>query len=134
MIKAKKGDNNIAFIDTVIKSSEIKGGKGKELITIEEGTKLIGKNSFNLGNNEDSVYIDGSAKSLTIDSGNDKDKDMIVIDSYDLIKKNLTIKNFGKADRLVIEGDVFKYKSLSDKKTINTLRELGIVVDTIGAD
>ena len=44
------------------------------------------------------------------------------------------IKNFGKIDRLVIEGEVFKYNSLNNKKTNNALQELGIVVDTIGSD
>jgi len=130
-ITAKKGTNNIILADTTMKASKIKGGKGQELITIEEGTKLIGKNSFKLGTGKDSVTIDGSIKTLTIDNGNDKDRDTIAIKSYDLIKKKLKIKNFGPKDKLVIEGDVYTYKSLRNGNTNNALRELGIVVDTI---
>ena len=133
-ITATKGTNNIIFADTTMKASKVKGGKGQEFIAIEEGTKLIGKNTFNLGDGKDSVNIDGSIKTLVINNGKDKDRDRITIDSFDLIKKKLTIKNFGKTDRLVIEGEVFKYKSLNNKKTNNALQELGIVVDTIGFD
>ena len=133
-ITAKKGTNTIILAETSMKDSTVKGGKGQELITIEEGTKLIGKNTFKLGNDKDSVNINGLVKTLVINNGIDKDRDKIVIESYDLILNKMIIKNFGKQDRLVIEGDVFKYKSLNNEVTNNALKELGIVVDTIGSD
>ena len=134
MIAARKGSNSIILTGTTMKASKIKGGKGQEFIAIEEGTKLIGKNTFNLGNGKDSVNIDGLIKTLVINNGRDKHRDTITIESYNLIKKKLTIKNFGKTDRLVIEGEVFKFKALNNEKTNNALQELGIVVDTIGFD
>ena len=133
-ITANKGTNNIILAETSMKDSTVKGGKGQELITIEEGTKLIGKNTFKLGNGKDSVNINGSVKTLVINNGVDEDRDKIIIESYDLIQKKMKVKNFGKQDRLVIEGDVFKYKSLNNEVTNNALKELGIVVDTIGSD
>jgi len=133
-IKAKKGINNIEFTDTVIKSTEVKGGNSQEFISVEEGTKLIGENKFKLGKKNDSVTISGSVKTLTINNGRDSDKDVITVDSYELIKKKLTITKFGKEDRLLIEGEVFKYKDLNKQQTNNDLQELGIVVDTIGAN
>ena len=74
------------------------------------------------------------AKTLFIDNGKDNANDVIKVDSYDLIGKKLLIKNFRKADLLEIEGDVFNYRSLNDKKINNALAELGIVVDTIGSN
>ena len=133
-ITATQGTNNIILADTSMKASKVKGGKGQEFISIEEGTKLIGKNIFNLGAGKDSVNIDGSIKTLIINNGKDNDRDTITIESYDLIKKKLAIKNFGKTDRLVIEEDVFKYKTLNSEKTNDALQELGIMVDTIGSD
>ena len=133
-IKAKKGVNDIEFVDTIVKSSVVKGGNSQEFIAVEEGTKLIGKNRFRLGNGKDSVNIDGSIKTLVINNGLDKDRDKIIIKSYDLIQKKLRINNFGKTDRLVIEEDIFKYKSLNNEETKEALKELGIVVDTIGSD
>ena len=126
--------NSITFVDTVIKSSQVKGGNGQELILVEEGTKLIGKNAFKLGRNKDSVDIKASIKTLFIDNGKDNANDVIKVDSYGLISKKLLIKNFRKADLLEIEGDVFNYRSLNDKKINNALAELGIVVDTIGSN
>ena len=133
-IKAKKGVNNIEFTDTVIKSSEVKGGNSQELIIVEEGTKLIGENKFKLGKKNDSVTISGFIKTLTINNGRDSDKHIITIDSYELIKKKLTINKFGKEDRLLIEGEVFKYKDLNNQQTDNDLQELGIIVDTFASN
>ena len=130
-INAKKGTNTIAFVDTTLKSSAVNGGKGEELITVEEGTKLIGKNTFSLGNGKDSVIIKGSVKTLVIDNGNDRKKDVTTIESYDLIKKKLAINNFGKKDQLIIEGEVFNYKPIKNNAINNMLEEHGIFIDII---
>ena len=131
-INAKKGTNTIAFVDTTLKSSAVNGGKGEELITVEKGTKLIGKNTFSLGNGKDSVIIKGSVKTLVIDNGNDNKKDVTTIESYGLIKKKLVINNFREKDQLIIEGDAFNYKSIKNITTGNSMEELGIFIDIIG--
>ena len=73
----------------------------------------------------------GSVKTLIIDNGNDRKKDVTTIESYDLIKKKLAINNFGKKDQLIIEGEVFNYKPIKNNTINNLLEEHDIFIDII---
>ena len=72
-----EGTNKIVFSGKAAKSSTINGDNGKEIITIEKGTKLTGKSSMNLGSNKDSVIINGAISKLTIDNGDDNKKTLL---------------------------------------------------------
>ncbi len=130
-INAEGNKNKINFVGTAAKSPTINGDTGKEIIKIKDDAQLTGRAKINLGENKDSVVIDGIINKLTIDNGDDNSKDTITINSIDLISKKLKIKNFGEKDKLVIEGQAFKYQSLEEKETRDALKELGIVVNLI---
>ena len=127
-ISTTEGTNKIVFSGKAAKSSTINGDNGKEIITIEKGTKLTGKTSMNLGSNKDSVIINGAINKLAIDNGDDNKKDTIEIRKPGLINKRLRINNFGEEDKLVIKEDTFKYQTLDNDQTLNDLRQIGIIV------
>ena len=127
-IDTEGGKNKVNFTGGEAKSTKVNGDAGKEIITISEDTQLTGKSVMNLGANKDKVIIDGIINRLTIDNGNDTVKDKIEISSLDNIQKKLKVKNFGEEDRLIIEGDVFRYQDLEDKEIRTILKELGITV------
>ena len=127
-IDTEGGKNKVNFTGEEAKSPKVNGDAGKEIITISEDTQLTGKSVMNLGANKDKVVIDGIINRLTIDNGNDTVKDKIEISSLDNIQKKLKVKNFGEEDRLIIEGDAFRYQDLEDKDLREPLKELGIIV------
>ena len=110
------------------KSTQVTGDAGKEVIKISDNTKLTGNSFINLGANKDKVIIDGIIKKLVIDNGNDTAKDKIEVSSLDNIQKKLKVDNFGEEDRLIIEGDAFKYQDLEEKDLRGILKGLGIMV------
>ena len=124
-------DTIINFSNAIAKSSVIEANTGQAFINIDSDSKLTGKCKFNLGENNDTVNIDGTIKKLIINNGNDTSEDKITISDLDSIQKKLKIKRFGEEDRLVIEGDTFKYQALDDKELRNELKELGIVVNLL---
>ena len=128
-IDAEGGKNKVNFTGGEAKSTKVNGDAGKEIITISEDTQLTGKSVMNLGANKDKVIIDGIINRLTIDNGNDTVKDKIEISSLDNIQKKLKVKNFGEEDRLIIEGDAFRYQDLEDKDLREPLKDLGIIVN-----
>ena len=128
-ISTTEGTNQIVFSGKAAKSSTINGDNGKEIITIEKGTKLTGKTSMNLGSNKDSVIINGAISKLTIDNGDDNKKDTIEIRKPGLINKRLRINNFGEEDKLVIKEDTFKYQTLDNNQTLDDLKQIGIIVN-----
>ena len=127
-IDAEGGKNKVNFTGEEAKSPKVNGDAGKEIITISEDTQLTGKAVMNLGANKDKVIIDGIINKLTIDNGNDTSKDKIAISSLDNIQRRLNVNNFGEEDRLVLEGDAFKYQDLEDKEIRTILKELGVNV------
>ena len=127
-IDTEGGKNKVNFTGGEAKSTKVNGDAGKEIITISEDTQLTGKSVMNLGANKDKVVIDGIINRLTIDNGNDTVKDKIEISSLDNIQKKLKVKNFGEEDRLIIEGDAFRYQDLEDKDLREPLKDLGIIV------
>ena len=127
-IDTEGGKNKVNFTGGEAKSTKVNGDAGKEIITISEDTQLTGKSVMNLGANKDKVIIDGIINRLTIDNGNDTVKDKIEISSLDNIQKKLKVKNFGEEDRLIIEGDAFRYQDLEDKDLREPLKDLGIIV------
>ena len=72
--------------------------------TVEPLRQRIGRAKINLGENKDSVVIDGIINKLTIDNGDDNPKMTITINSINLINKKLKIKNFGEEDKPVTGG------------------------------
>jgi hypothetical protein len=128
IIAAEGAKNQINFAGGAAKSTQVNGDAGKEVIKIADDTKLTGKSVMNLGANKDKVIIDGIINKLTIDNGNDTAKDKIEISSLDNIQKRLKVKNFGEEDRLIIEGDAFRYQDLEDKDLREPLKDLGISV------
>lgn len=86
---------------------------------------------MNLGANKDSVVIDGIISKLIIDNGDDNSKDKITISDSNDVQKKLKINNFGEKDRLIIEGEAFKYQTFKDKEFRNELKELGIIVNLL---
>ena len=50
---------------------------------------------------------------------------------FDNIQKKLKLNNVGEDDRLIIEGDVFKYQALEDPETRSQLKDFGIIVNLI---
>ena len=128
-ISTTEGTNQIVFSGKAAKSSTINGDNGKEIITIEKGTKLTGKTSMNLGSNKDSVIINGAINKLAIDNGDDNKKDTIEIRKPGLINKRLRINNFGEEDKLVIKEDTFKYQTLDNNQTLDDLKQIGIIVN-----
>ena len=131
-INAEAARNNITFSGNTAKSSKINGDAGKELIKIKEGTELTGKSTMKLGANKDSVVIDGIINKLTIDNGNDNTKDKINVSNLEDIQRKLKAKNFGKQDRLIIEGDTFKYTALKDDELRRELKEFDIFIKLMG--
>ena len=131
IIAAEGAKNQINFAGGAAKSTQINGDAGKEVIKIADDTKLTGKSVMNLGANKDKVIIDGIINKLTIDNGNDTAKDKIEISSFDNIEKKLKVKNFGEEDRLIIEGDAFRYQDLEDKDLREPLKDLGIIVTLV---
>ena len=129
VINAEAARNNITFSGNSAKSPKINGDAGKELIKIKEGTELTGKSTMKLGANKDSVVIDGIINKLTIDNGDDNAKDKVNISNLENIQRKLKINNFGEEDRLIIEGDAFKYQILEDSEIQSALKELGIIVN-----
>jgi hypothetical protein len=128
VIAAEGRKNQINFTGGVAKSTQVNGDAGKEVIKIADNTKLTGNSFINLGANKDKVIIDGIIKKLVIDNGNDTAKDKIEVSSLDNIQKKLKVDNFGEEDRLIIEGDAFKYQDLEEKDLRGILKGLGIMV------
>lgn len=89
---------------------------------------------MSLGSNKDSVVIDGIINKLTIDNGNDNSKDKVTISDLESIQRKLKINNFGEEDRLIIEGDTFKYQVLEDDDVQSVLKDLGIIVNLIDSN
>ena len=129
VINAEAAKNKIIFSGNTAKSTKINGGNGKELIKIKENTELTGKSTMKLGANKDSIVIDGIINKLIIDHGNDNTKDKVNVSDAENIEKKLKVNNFGLEDRLVIEGDTFKYQDLENSEIQDTLKELGIIVN-----
>lgn len=78
--------------------------------------------------------MDGSINKLTISNGDDNAKDKISIKSSRSINKQLKVKQFGQEDRLVVEGDVFKYQDINNNNVANDLEELGIIIDLLDSN
>lgn len=131
VIDAEAAKNNITLAGDITKSITINGDVGKEIIKIKEGTELTGKSTMKLGANKDSVIIDGIINKLIIDNGNDSAKDKITISDLDNIQRKLKLNNVGEEDRLIIEGDVFKYQTLEDPEIRSQLKDFGIIVNLI---
>jgi len=125
-IEAAGKRNKITLASEIAHAPIINGHKGKDTIVIKDGCTLTGKAIAFLGENKDQVVIDGIIQKLRIDNGNDAHKDMVKISKTTNIKNTLKIKNFGKEDRLILEGEVFEYSELSNRTTKKELKEIGI--------
>ena len=84
-----------------------------------------------LGDNKDSVVIDGIINRLIIDNGNKNSKDKITISNSDNTRRKLKINKLEEKDRLILEGKTFKDQTLRDKKLRNELKELGIIMNLL---
>ena len=131
VIDAEAAKNNITLAGDITKSITINGDVGKEIIKIKEGTELTGKSTMKLGANKDRVILDGIINKFIVDNGNDSSKDKVTISDLDNIQRKLKLNNFGEEDRLIIEGDVFKYQALEDPETRSQLKDFGIIVNLI---
>ena len=56
---------------------------------------------------------------------------MIKISNSENIKSKLTISDFGKEDRLILEGSIFMHSDLETQAVKKELKELGIVVELL---
>ena len=56
--------------------------------------------------------------------GDDTQRDKVIIESLDSVKKKLTIENFGKRDKLIIEGEKYGYKTLRELDGIHGTSKL----------
>ena len=68
-----------------------------------------------MGKGKDTIVIDGKIKKTTIDLGNDKKKDKVILDSKDNISKKVSLTNFHTKDKLIIGDDTFTYEDLKDE-------------------
>ena len=50
-----------------------------------------------------------------MDLGDDNQKDKIIVDALDLVTKKMVIKNFGKKDKLFIDGEKYKKSAIEDE-------------------
>ena len=55
------------------------------------------------------------SKKTTIDLGDDKKRDKVILDSKDNISKKMTLTNFHTKDKLIIGDDTFTYEDLKDE-------------------
>ena len=133
-INMEDGTNIVNFANTRAKSPKINGSDGNETIRIKDGSQITGKAKIKLGASSDTVVIDGIINNATINNGNDDSKDKLKISSSGLIKGNVKVKNFGKEDRLNIDGQVFKYNALQDKELREELKEFGIAVNLMNSN
>ena len=127
-INAAGKENKITLSSEIAHSTKITGNKGKDTIYITEGSTLTGSSAASLGSNADQVIIDGIIHKLKINNGSDNSKDMIKISNSKNIKNKLTISDFGKEDRLILEGNVFLYSDMESQAARKELKELGIVI------
>ena len=130
-IKAAGKENKITLSSEITHSTKITGAEGKETVYITEGTTLTGSSTASLGDNTDQVIIDGIIHKLKINNGRDSSKDMIKISNSKNIKNKLTISDFGKEDRLILESSVFMHSDLATQAVKKELKELGIVVELL---
>ena len=130
-IKAAGKENKITLSSEITHSTKITGSEGKETVYITEGSTLTGSSTASLGNNTDQVIIDGIIHKLKINNGRDSSEDMIKISNSENIKSKLTISDFGKEDRLILEGSIFMHSDLETQAVKKELKELGIVVELL---
>ena len=100
--------DKVIFEDGKLKHSIINTGAGSDDILIGSDTTGTRKTTFNLGTGKDLLTIEGRIRNSLVDLGDDKKKDIINITNLSHVKKLLTIDNFGKRDKLIIDGDTYK--------------------------
>ena len=116
-------------VTLLIKNSSVDTAAGRHDIVIG-GDASVKKATFNLGSGKDEVIIEGKVKKAEFDMGDDEERDKIRIDSMDNVRKKMTIDNFGKKDKLFIEGEKYGYKKLKsldgvvDKIEVNFQEEV----------
>ncbi|QNI95843.1 metallopeptidase [Synechococcus sp. A15-127] len=109
----QEGKDKATFESGTLKNSTVDTGAGGDDIVIGADA-TVKKATFDLGSGKDEVVIEGKVKKAEFNMGDDNQKDKIQIDSLENIKKKLTIDNFGKRDKLVVEGDKYGYKALQE--------------------
>ena len=105
----QEGEDQATFESGTLKNSSVDTGAGGDDIVIG-GDASVKKATFNLGSGKDEVIIEGKVKKAEFDMGDDEERDKIRIDSMDNVRKKMTIDNFGKKDKLFIEGEKYGYK------------------------
>ena len=125
----QEGEDQATFESGTLKNSSVDTGAGGDDIVIG-GDASVKKATFNLGSGKDEVIIEGKVKKAEFDMGDDEERDKIRIDSMDNVRKKMTIDNFGKKDKLFIEGEKYGYKKLKsldgvvDKIEVNFQEEV----------
>ena len=115
------GKDTATFESGAIKKSTIDTGAGGDDVIIGSDARLK-KANFNLGSGKDEMTIEGEVVKAEINMGNDNQKDKIIIDSLDNVKKKLTIENFGKKDKLFINtDDIFSQREKYGYKALKKL-------------
>ena len=107
------GKDKATFTSGTIKKSTVDTGGGSDDIVIGTDAR-VKKATFDLGSGKDEVVIEGEVKKAEFNMGDDTQRDKVIIESLDSIKKKLTIENFGKRDKLIIEGERYGYKTLRE--------------------
>ena len=107
----QEGKDKATFESGTLKNSTVDTGAGGDDIVIGADA-TVKKAIFDLGSGKDEVVIEGEVKKAEFNMGDDNQKDKIQIDSLRNIKKKLTIDNFGKRDKLFVDGDKYGFKAL----------------------
>ena len=109
----QEGKDKATFESGTLRNSTVDTGAGGDDIVIGADA-TVKKASFDLGSGKDEVVIEGEVKKAEFNMGDDNQRDKIQIDSLQNIKKKLTIDNFGKRDKLIVDGDKYGYKALQE--------------------
>jgi hypothetical protein len=109
----QEGKDKATFESGTLKNSTVDTGAGGDDIVIGADA-TVKKAIFDLGSGKDEVVIEGEVKKAEFNMGDDNQRDKIQIDSLQNIKKKLTIDNFGKRDKLIVDGDKYGYKALQE--------------------
>ena len=131
-INAEESNNSFELSGSTLRSSIYEGGDGKDKVRVFAGSELLGGSKINLGENMDVFTLDGIVKRSIVDNGRDSAKDKIVIKNVENIVHCLDIRNFGKEDLLVLEGQKIRREMLSNIDERIKLESHGIFIDFYG--
>ena len=118
-----KIENNIILEDGKLKKSTIdfSDGNRKDIIEVS-GKSTITNTDFLLGKGADEVIIGAETilnRMTNIDLGKDKNKDLITFEGSG--NHSVIIKNFGRQDRLTIDGREYDIKDFVVSNHVKTL-------------